>query len=478
MNAAHDHRLSPFPHRLAILVAAAGVVVIALLTGVAVQPTPTIVRRIAIDSSASPWESSALRDFGLHDPGYAGSWVDEVGTLQVRLVKGASSTRAREAVGNIRATVVADRDHTYGELTAAMAKVDSASFTADAGIVSLYVDEQRNRLVATALPTRTADARLALERAVGRGVAEVDSGQSSASLADPDRFRDRSPYTGASAISLGPGRTGSTRKRCSTSFPLQRRSDGKSFVLTAAHCTEAWEGAWTGSGYSPNSPFQANPYAFTSSTASLRVWANYIGTNVGYADSVCPSNTPSHRLFTCGVGGATYSTSQYNTSEYSIVGGFAGDVAIVRVARVEPYIWVSRRSKASVYYAQTSDPIVGDSGLCFSGQTTGTWCGLTVRAVNVSAWSCSNTACATNPTNDNRHYVQGRAMATKSSGQCTAAGDSGGAIYKPARTPSGRPGAVRAIGVHNGSSRANYCTVFFTPVWRAATLFSAPVVHR
>jgi len=459
--------------RLFVVTLVGAVCIFALLLASTSQASANLTPAVAATSAGSPLEPSVLRSIESSANNYAGSWIDDNGRVQVRVVAGSSTTMAREAAAGIKMTVRADAGFTYAELTAAMSLIDNASFTAAHGIVSVFVDELQNQVAVTAFPTRMAEAQRAVDRIVGKGLAVVGPGQMTFQQSGPDRYRDRYPYTGASSISLGPSRSGATRKRCSTAFPLQRSGHGKSFMLTAAHCTEGWEGAWTGSGYSPNEPFQENPYAFTSSTAALTVWTNYIGTNVGYADSVCPSRDHPHRLFTCSNG-----STGYSSTEYSIVGAFPGDVAVVRVAGVEPYMWTDRNVRSPIYYAQESDPMNGDTTLCFSGQTTGNWCGLTVRASNVSSWSCSNTACATNPTDTNRHYIQGRVMATKSRGTCTKSGDSGGAIYKPARSPSGAAGAIRAVGVHNGSSAANYCTVFFTPVWRAVKLFAAPVAHK
>lgn len=417
-------------------------------------------------AAGSNAQSSLLLERIRQEPTYSGAWIDQDQVFQVRLIEGANTALIELLLADIKHHVVADRLYTHEEQLAALAKVDDARFMVENGIASLGLDEQTGNVEVLAIPERMAEAERAVARRLPSGIFFVAPGHMPQTADGLDNHRDVFPIAGATSIQLSAAPGSKKRKQCTTAFGMHQASTGKYFQLTAAHCTEGWEGAWTGTGWSASLPFQSNPIAYDAVDAAHVKFTYYVGTNVGYRDSLCASSQPAHRLWTCGPG----------TVEYASVGDYAGDISVLKVRRAQPWIWVSNTKRAPVYYKQTKPLISGDASLCAAGQTTATYCGLWVTEPNVSVLYCDNEECLKKPSWNNIHLLKGLTRVTKADGRCSNHGDSGGAVFRYVTGPNGQKGGVRAVGVISGISDDAHCTVYFTPVAKAERLFASSIL--
>jgi hypothetical protein len=309
-------------------------------------------------------------------------------------------------------------------------------------------------------------ASVAVERILGPSIAYVAEGSRARTIDGLDNHRDVLPFAGAASIRLAPTKGAAPRKQCTSAFSMYQVATDKFFQVTAGHCTEAWEGAWTGSAWSSRPPFQANPIAYNAVDAAHLRFTRFVGSNANYSDSLCASTLPSRRLWTCGVGSA----------EYRKTGGFPGDLSILRVARAQPYIWTGLTSRRPVYFAQRLPVMNGHVNLCVSGETTANYCADWLLESNVSVLYCDTNACVTKPTLDSLHLIKGLTRITKLGTRCSRHGDSGGAVYQNVAGPRGQSPGVRAVGVVSGIGTGSACVVYFTPIQTATKLFGVTVV--
>ncbi|HCK78916.1 MAG TPA: hypothetical protein DHW34_02750 [Actinobacteria bacterium] len=462
MSVAHPHRRTV----LAIVGVVIGIVLVALVVPwLVIHRGPPRITAAQLDAQSVGQDGSSVLLAQLRaDPHHSGAWIDDRGVLQVRLTTGASTRRDEVLLKGVVSHVVADRAHTYTALVAAQRKVDNARFMLANGIASLGIDEQTGLVEVLALPPRVNDARAAVERVLGIGWSFTAPGHMPTTANGVDRRKEVQPIWGGASIALATSGTAARTKICTTGFSMRTVATPHQYLqVTAGHCTEAWEGRWTGTTWSASGPFLNTALAFSAAKSG---YSYAVGSNRSMGDSLCPSTQPSRRLWTCGPG----------TAEYRRVGGYAGDIAALSVRSAQPYLWVSSTQRRAVYYAQSLPSISGDSSLCASGQTTSTYCGLWVTEPNASALYCDNNACLANPSWNNVHLLRGLTRATKASGTCSHHGDSGGAVYRPATGPRGQQGGVRAVGIISGISTDAHCTVYFTPIGTAERLFAARVV--
>ncbi|MFI6603707.1 S1 family peptidase [Nonomuraea sp. NPDC050536] len=377
---------------------------LAALADTALPPTPP-------ESAVKKIE--ALTRSMLDDPTqWAGVWYDKARGRVVTSVPPAASAHtrasAKSAVGTTGDVVQVARS--FADLTRLSSEIIARETVASVPIVTTGIDLEHNSII-VGLKTITDDARAALAAAYGDAVTVRQAPPEPKKNNGPDRYRDRYPYWGGSAWS-GKYWTG---LHCSTAFAMKRPDSSKHFMVTAGHC---------------NSPAMA-AYTMDSTRSS---WDNYIGTSVGYQNSVCATTGSS-----CDIGSTKY-----------------GDISVIRVNGNEGRIYdggtYTTASKA-VAETMTSPPAMGES-LCISGATTGTTCGHVV----------SNNFTTV-------RYDDGTVMTpvveTIGGDGCTAPGDSGGAVYR--QLTSG----VRAAGIHSGSGG---CQEWFTSIYYAQKLFDAVTV--
>lgn len=367
------------------------------------------------EAAALQMEQASL-DMMAHPQESAGSWYDAGKKQVVLAVKGTTSASFKADLSGYtgRGARVQQAERSFADLQRLMDTAMALRQVGGATVNRASIDWRTNRVKVGIQPVTDA-AREKLASLFGDAVS-VQEAAPAQREDGPDRWRDRYPYWGGSAWSVLNG----TSNFCSTAFPMKRPDNSKKFMVTAGHC---------------NDPAHE---AYTANTAGT-VFNNYIGTAVGYANSLCLSTGSS-----CDIGSTKY-----------------GDISVLRVSGNAPYLYTGgARGNGSVEIesTQTGHPAVGDA-MCVSASTTGTTCGYVVTE-NFTSVRYTNGA------------VMSPVVAThNTTGACTRGGDSGGAVYRPSS------GAARASGIHSGgNSDPGDCDTYYTSIYYAQQLFDAVTV--
>lgn len=345
---------------------------------------------------------------------WSGAWYDAKAQSVVIGIPKSRADSPEEAAG----TQIVRVDRSFADLQKLV--LDSVEDRDSLGVRvnGAYVDVANNRVIVV-VDGVDSDAQRQFGAAYGEAVA-LKAGKPGTDAAGPDRWRDRFPYWGGAGIH----RNGivSAIPGCSTSFAVQRPNLSKKFVVTAGHCALPSLGNIQDAG------------TISSGTS----WNNYIGTNTGYANSLCVTTGHS-----CDIGGTKY-----------------GDIAIYRVSGVDGKIWGGgSRGITSLNVVSTQTGLPAENTLmCTSGATNGNLCNFNVES-NFSAFYTSS------------GLLRSPVVLTSNPNTCISPGDSGGAVYMPVS------GSARASGTISGFGYGTVpCGMIYTSIFYAQSLFDVNTV--
>lgn len=261
-----------------------------------------------------------------------------------------------------------------------------------ASLVSAYVDASNNRVLVETSAVST-ELRQALAARYGSDRVALYHQPDLVRPEKQQRGWDESPFAGGSEFGSD---------SCTKGFGWVHQ--GKSYILTAGHCTSMNE---------------------------------VISSNAGSVGKVTADNWNNSK-----------GSVKWNGQSY-----YSGDLAIIKMeAGKASTTLIYRGGPNSNSYGTVTDKW-GPSGPgdrhCVGGRVTGEMCGFKVVASNITVkYNDGTTLKAANKSLRN--------------GKCTSRGDSGGPVYTIRSN-----GSIAAKGIHSGSSRSGSCREYFTDTYLA-----------